>query len=495
MYGSDFRLVALEQGEAGAGDLEPLVAGRGTQEGSGEGRLSCPERTGQEDRIARTRERSRSRRKSRGRGEVGKDDLGLHHVASLPVCRSLPQSRARPRTRAGCAHGLASEMCANGSMTTRAVRPWDSYCVGPGSPALPAWPRPRLGGLDRHLEHRYAPSMGQTVTTEVAIIGAGPVGLFAVFELGMVKLSSVLIDALDEIGGQCTALYPEKPIYDIPAHPRIEASELVAQLERQIAPFRAARLLGRRVTALSGSAGAFALGTDGGDVIHAKAVVVAAGAGAFGPNRPPLEGIAAYEASGCVQYYVRRKEGLRGKRVVIAGGGDSAVDWALALKDSAHVTVVHRRARFRAAPESTAQLDAAAARGEIEMAIPYQLHALHGAGGRLEAVEVATLQGETRLLPAHVLLPFFGLSMDLGPIAHWGLVLERHHVVIDPATCQTSVPGVFAIGDVAVYPGKLKLILQGFSEAAIAAHAIFGVVHPGQALHFEYSTTTGVPQA
>jgi thioredoxin reductase (NADPH) len=337
--------------------------------------------------------------------------------------------------------------------------------------------------------------MAETIETDVAIIGAGPVGLFAVFELGMLQLTSVLIDALGEVGGQCAALYPEKPIYDIPAHPAIDASELVAQLERQIAPFHAPRLLGRRVTALTGTAGCFALATDAGDAIHAKAVVVAAGVGAFGPSRPPLDGLPAYEATGAVQYYVRRREALRGQRVVIAGGGDSAVDWALALKDLARVAVVHRRPKFRAAPESAAQLDAAAARGEIELIIPYQLHALHGEAGRLHEVEVATLQGETRRLPADVLLPFFGLSMDLGPIANWGLALERHHVTIDPATCQTSVAGVFAIGDVVTYPGKLKLILQGFSEAAVAAHTIFGVVHPGQALHFEYSTTKGLPAA
>jgi thioredoxin reductase (NADPH) len=337
--------------------------------------------------------------------------------------------------------------------------------------------------------------MTETIETDAAIIGAGPVGLFAVFELGMLQLSSVLIDALGEVGGQCAALYPEKPIYDIPAHPAIEASDLVAQLERQIAPFHAPRLLGRRVTALTGAAGSFALTTDAGDTIRAKAVIVAAGVGAFGPNRPPLDGLPAYEATGAVQYYVRRREALRGQRIVIAGGGDSAVDWALALKDIARVAVVHRRPKFRAAPESAAQLDAAAARSEIEMIIPYQLHALHGEAGRLHEVEVATLQGETRRLPADVLLPFFGLSMDLGPIANWGLALDRHHVTIEPATCQTSVPGVFAIGDVVTYPGKLKLILQGFSEAAVAAHAIFGVVHPGQALHFEYSTTKGVPTA
>ena len=335
--------------------------------------------------------------------------------------------------------------------------------------------------------------MAGEIDTDVAIIGAGPVGLFAVFELGMLKLSSVLIDALAEVGGQCAALYPEKPIYDIPAHAAIDAGELVTRLERQIAPFGAPRLLGRRVVGLVGTPGAFVLTTDRDDSVRCKVVVVAAGAGAFGPNRPPLDGLAQYETSGAVQYYVRRREDFRDRRVVIAGGGDSAVDWALALKDVARVAVVHRRAKFRAAPESAAQLDAAARSGAIELVIPYQLHALRGADGVLVEVEVATLQGETRRLPADVLLPFFGLSMDLGPIAAWGLDRHLHHVRIDPATCQTSMPGVFAIGDVATYPGKLKLILQGFSEAAVAAHAIFGVVRPDEALHFEYSTTKGVP--
>jgi thioredoxin reductase (NADPH) len=336
--------------------------------------------------------------------------------------------------------------------------------------------------------------MTEKLETDVAIVGAGPVGLFAVFELGMLKLRSVLIDALAETGGQCAALYPEKPIYDIPAIPAIEAGELITQLERQIAPFRAGRLLGRRVQGLTGERGAFLLTTDHGDAVRAKAVVIAAGAGAFGPNRPPLDGLAAYEASGAVQYYVRRRQELRGKRVVIAGGGDSAVDWALALRGIAGaICVVHRRAKFRAAPESAAQLDSAAERGEVELVIPYQLHALHGSGGVLHAVEVADLDGGRRLLEADVLLPFFGLSTDLGPIAEWGIALERHHVPVTPATCETSVPGVFAIGDVAVYPGKLKLILQGFSEAAMAAHAIYSIVFPDVALHFEYSTTKGIP--
>ena len=338
--------------------------------------------------------------------------------------------------------------------------------------------------------------MGEIIETDVAIVGAGPAGLFAAFECGMLKLRTTLIDALTEVGGQCSALYPEKPIYDIPAHPAIAAGHLISQLEQQIAPFAPPRLLGRRVDRLEGALGAFRLGTDRGDEVHARAVLLAAGAGAFGPNRPPLEGLDAFEATGAVQYLVKRRDDFAGKRVVIAGGGDSAVDWALSLKGVADkVYVVHRRPKFRAAPETAAQLDEAAARGELELVIPYQLHGLHGSGGALHGVEVAHMDGSTRLLEADRLLPFFGLSMDLGPIAGWGLDLERHHVQVAPATCETSVPGVFAIGDVVTYPGKLKLILQGFSEAAMAAHAIHPIVHPGEALHFEYSTSKGVPAA
>jgi thioredoxin reductase (NADPH) len=336
--------------------------------------------------------------------------------------------------------------------------------------------------------------MAEMIDTDVAVIGAGPVGMFAVFELGMLKLRAVLIDALGEVGGQCSALYPEKPIYDIPAHPAIEAGDLITRLETQIAPFAAPRLLGRRVEKIAGEVGAFILTTDQGDEVRAKAVIVAAGAGAFGPNRPPLEGLAAYEATGAVQYYVRRREDLRGKRVVIAGGGDSAVDWALALRGvAAEIHFVHRRPKFRAAPESVAQLDASATSGEVVMVVPYQLHALHGADGQLVSVELADLDGARRHIAADVLLPFFGLSMDLGPIAGWGLALDRHHVAVTAATCATNIDGIFAIGDVASYPGKLKLILQGFSEAAMAAHAIHPIIYPDTALHFEYSTSKGVP--
>lgn len=332
--------------------------------------------------------------------------------------------------------------------------------------------------------------------TDVAIIGAGPVGLFAVFECGMLKMKCHVVDVLGVQGGQCAALYPEKPIYDIPGQPRIEAAKLIDRLVEQAAPFAPVYHLGQRVETLARQPdGRWLVGTSTGTQIDAAAVIVAAGVGAFGPNRPPLAGIEAYEASS-VFYMVTRKEALRGKRVVVAGGGDSALDWSILLADiAAKVMVVHRRDKFRGAPDSVAKLHALAEAGKIELVTPYQLHGLEGAGGQLSAVTVATLDGEVRRLDADVLLPFFGLSMNLGPIADWGLALDKSHIAIDQATAATSAPGIFAVGDIATYPHKLKLILTGFAEAASAAHAIHPIAHPGEVLHFEYSTTSGVPGA
>lgn len=331
--------------------------------------------------------------------------------------------------------------------------------------------------------------------TDIVIIGAGPVGLFAVFEAGMLGMRTVVVDALDAPGGQCSALYPEKPIYDIPGYPRIEAQALIDRLVEQAAPFKPDYRLGRQVTALAPAGdGGWVVETSAGDRIAARAVIVAAGCGAFGPNRPPLAGIEAFEAGRSVHYYVRRREDYRDRRVVIAGGGDSAVDWALSLSEvAASVAVVHRRDRFRAAPESERRLKELAAAGRIDLVVPYQLDGLEGQDGRLAAVIVRDLDGNARRLEADVLLPFFGLAMTLGPIAEFGLNLERNHIAVAPATMATSAAGVFAIGDIATYPGKLKLILTGFAEAALAAHAIHPLVHPGRALHFEYSTTRGVP--
>jgi len=332
--------------------------------------------------------------------------------------------------------------------------------------------------------------------TDVVIVGAGPVGLFAVFECGMVRLNCHVVDVLDDVGGQCTALYPEKPIYDIPGFPRVAAAELIVRLRAQAAPFKPVYHLGEQVQALEQQTGGFwRLTTSKGTVIQARAVIVAAGVGAFGPNRPPLQGIEAYEGKS-VFYYVTHRENFRGKRIVIAGGGDTAVDWALSLSEVAsHVSVIHRRDKFRAAPESEAKLKALAKDGKIDLVVPYQLQGLDGADGQLTAVMVESLDGGTRKIEADVLLPFFGLSMSLGPIADWSLALERNQIVVDPATSATSKSGIFAIGDVVAYPGKLKLILTGFSEAAIAARSAYALIHPETPLHFEYSTTSGVPDA
>ncbi len=333
----------------------------------------------------------------------------------------------------------------------------------------------------------------QAFETDVAIIGAGPVGLFAIFECGMLKMRCHVIDTLDAAGGQCVALYPEKPIYDIPGYPSVGAAELIEKLSEQAAPFDPVFHLGQQVERLEAVDGGFVIATSAGVRISARAVIIAAGVGAFGPNRPPLPAIEDYEGKS-VFYLVKRREDFRGKRVVIAGGGDSAVDWAISLAEVAdRIMVVHRRPKFRAAPESTDRLQRLVEAGKVEMVIPYQLHSLDGSGGKLERVVVADLDDRLKSLEADVLLPFFGLSMNLGPIAQWGLNLDQNHILVEPASCASSIPGIFAIGDIARYPGKLKLILSGFSEAAMAAHAIHPLVHPGEALHFEYSTTKGLP--
>lgn len=353
-------------------------------------------------------------------------------------------------------------------------------------------------------------SSSTILKTDVAIIGAGPVGLFSIFECGMLGLKCHVIDALDAIGGQCTALYPEKPIYDIPGYPQILAGDLVHRLQEQAAPFSPVFHLGHRVTKLESlsddhrSWRLTTLGTASADsglssteassrVIEARCVIIAAGVGAFGPNRPPLEGIEAFEGQS-VHYYVKSREAFRDKRVVIAGGGDSAVDWALSLSEVArHVSVVHRRDKFRAAPESESRLKQLGREGRIDLVIPYQLAGVQGHDGILTHVEVSSLEGKSKVLEADALLPFFGLSMDLGPIATWGLGLERHHIKIDPETAATSHAGIYAVGDIATYPHKLKLILTGFAEGAQAAHHIRKFLYPDEQRHFEYSTTQGVP--
>lgn len=332
-------------------------------------------------------------------------------------------------------------------------------------------------------------------TTDVVIIGAGPVGLFTVFQLGMLKLTSHVFDTLHDIGGQCTALYPEKPIYDIPALPEVNAIDLIAQLQKQIAPFKPIFHLGQQVTEITKNEKDWLITSSTGIQVRAKAIIIAAGAGAFGPNKPALKNIGDYEGKG-VYYSVSKRESFKDKRLVIAGGGDSAVDWAISLADLAEkIYVVHRREKFRAIPENVAQMKSLSEAGKIELLIPYQLESLEGDASGLKAVNIISFDQEKQVkrIESDALLSFFGLSARLGPIAQWGLSIENAQINVEPTTCATNIEGIFAVGDIAHYPHKLKLILTGFAEAAQAAHAAYTVVHPDKALHFQHSTGLGLP--
>ncbi len=324
---------------------------------------------------------------------------------------------------------------------------------------------------------------------DAVIIGAGPVGLFAVFELGLVDIKSCVIDILDKPGGQCSELYPEKPIYDIPALPTVTGQELTDRLMEQIKPFGAQFVLGERVDELTRSEdGRFHLKTDAGREIKAKIIVIAAGGGSFTPKRPPLEGIEAFEGSS-VFYAVRRMEEMRGKDVLVVGGGDSALDWTLNLAPIANsLTLLHRRDEFRGAPHSVEKMRALVAEGKVRLLIG-QMTKLHGEGGALEAVTVRTADGEERVT-ANAMLPFFGLTMKLGPVASWGLNLNENLILVDTEKFETSEKGIFAVGDINWYPGKLKLILSGFHEVALMAQQAHKYVYPDKKLLFQYTTSS-----
>ena len=327
------------------------------------------------------------------------------------------------------------------------------------------------------------------VEKDVVIIGAGPIGLFAVFELGLLDLSAAVIDILDKPGGQCAELYPEKPIYDIPAYPVITGQGLVDKLMEQIAPFKPSYHLARMVETLERLPDQrFRLTTDGGDVFVAKVVVIAAGGGSFQPKRPPVPGIEAYEG-GSVFYSVRRMEEFRDQDLVIVGGGDSALDWTLNLQPIARsLTLVHRRDEFRAAPDSVNKMRALLDAGAIRFAMG-QVTGLKGTGNQLSAATIKGKDSEADI-PCTRMLPFFGLTMKLGPVANWGLNLEENLIPVDTARFETSEPGIFAIGDINTYPGKLKLILCGFHEAALMAQAAVHICAPEKKVVFQYTTSS-----
>jgi thioredoxin reductase (NADPH) len=331
--------------------------------------------------------------------------------------------------------------------------------------------------------------MSEVTKTDVVIIGAGPVGLFAVFELGLFDMKCHLIDILDRPGGQCAELYPEKPIYDIPALPSVSAQGLVDRLMQQISPFKPEFTYNRMVSALERlEDGSFRLTTDENEVFEAKIVVIAAGGGSFQPKRPPIPGIEAYEGKS-VFYSVRRMEEFRGHDLVIVGGGDSALDWTLNLQPVAkRVTLVHRRPEFRAAPDSVNKMFAMQELKELDFQIG-QVTGLNGADGVLQSATIKGPEGDVEV-PCTRMLPFFGLTMKLGPIAEWGLNLHENLIAVDTEKFQTSVPGIFAVGDINWYPGKLKLILSGFHEVALMAQAAKRIVSPGERIVFQYTTSS-----
>jgi thioredoxin reductase (NADPH) len=333
---------------------------------------------------------------------------------------------------------------------------------------------------------------GEPIQSEVVIVGAGPCGLFQVFELGLLGISAHVVDSLAHPGGQCAELYPDKPIYDIPALPVCGAQELVERLMQQIKPFKPQFHLGQEVVRFSRREdGRFSIGTAAGTRLDTGAVVIAGGVGSFQARRIGIEGAEPFEGNG-ILYRVKDVGAIEGKRLVIFGGGDSALDWTLELTPRARsLTLVHRRAEFRAAPASVARMKELVAAGRMRCfeALP---HSLISVDGTLRGVNIKAPDGAVHALEADQLLVFFGLHPKLGPIAEWGLELEKKALKVDTEKFQTSLPGVFAVGDINTYPGKKKLILSGFHEAALAAFAIQHHLYPQKRQFLQYTTTSPI---
>ncbi|MBL0745070.1 NAD(P)/FAD-dependent oxidoreductase [Chryseolinea lacunae] len=330
------------------------------------------------------------------------------------------------------------------------------------------------------------------IQTDLCIIGAGPVGLFAVFEAGLLKMRCHLIDALPQIGGQLSEIYPKKPIYDIPGFPEVNAQTLVDNLRKQIDPFKPTFTLGERVDGLTrNDDGSFVVTTSEGTQVHCKVVVIAAGLGSFEPRKPELQNLEHFEGKGVV-YMVKDPETFRKRRLVIAGGGDSALDWAIHLSSIAErVTLIHRNESFRGAPDSAEKVFKLAHEGKIDLLLSANLQAVNG-NGVVKSVSVVDKDKSVKEIETDYLIPLFGLSPKLGPIAHWGLNLDKSAIEVNTVDYATNVEGVFAIGDINTYPGKLKLILCGFHEAALMAQRAFEFVYPSQKRSFKYTTVNGV---
>jgi thioredoxin reductase (NADPH) len=330
------------------------------------------------------------------------------------------------------------------------------------------------------------------VETDILIIGAGPVGLFTVFEAGLLKLKCHIIDVLPQLGGQLEEVYPKKPIYDIPGFPSVLASDLIQNLMEQISPFKPAFTLGERVEQLvKGEDGKFTVTTNKGTVVKAPVVAIAAGLGCFEPKRPPISNILEFEEKG-IDYTVRDPEKYRGKNIVISGGGDSALDWTIFLADvAASVTMVHRRDSFRGHLDSVQKVIDLKESGKIKLITEAEVTGVQG-DTLLRAIEITKNSGEKMQVETEYWLPLYGLSPMLGPIAEWGLDIQQKSIAVNTFDYSTNVPGIFAIGDINEYPGKLKLILCGFHEATLMVQSAFALVYPDKKKHFKYTTVAGV---
>lgn len=336
--------------------------------------------------------------------------------------------------------------------------------------------------------------MTNSISTDICIIGAGPVGLFAVFEAGLLKLRCHVVDALPQVGGQLSEIYPKKPIYDIPGFPEVLAGDLVTNLMRQIEPFHPTFTLGERVEGYRKlEDGSFVVTTIDGTEIHCKAIAIAGGLGSFEPRKPAIESLTDFEGGKGVYYMVRDPEAFRDQRLVIAGGGDSALDWTIFLAEVAkEVTLVHRGTTFRGAADSAEKVQHLHEAGKVKLVLSSNVTHVHG-NGRLNAVTITANSGEAEQVDVDSFIPLFGLTPKLGPIGDWGLEIENDAVKVNTLDYSTSEPGIFAIGDINTYPGKLKLILCGFHEAALMCQGAFKYIFPDKKYTLKYTTVNGVP--
>lgn len=332
------------------------------------------------------------------------------------------------------------------------------------------------------------------ISTDIVIVGAGPVGLFAIFEAGLLKMRCHLIDYLPQVGGQLSEIYPKKPIYDIPGYPSVLAQELIENLVKQAEPFKPGYTLGERIESLEKRADRdFLITTNLGTQVQAKVVVIAGGLGCFEPRRPEVEGLAKFENGKGINYMILDPEKYRGQKMIIAGGGDSALDWAIFLSEvCSELTLVHRSESFRGAPDSVAKVMRLVEAGKIKLLLNTNILSVKGSD-KLEEVEFvnAKTQEKTAIATDH-LIPLFGLSPKLGPIENWGLNLDKNAIEVNTDDYSTNIEGVYAIGDINTYKNKLKLILCGFHEAALMSHSAYKYMNPGVKYTMKYTTVQGV---